>query len=97
LNNEHNLKNEGKECKTGPIREKVVMGGERCILSMYFIYKYEDRTPKPVTIILSRGREMRENENDGGDEPNQGTLLGIYGNVTAKLPIQLLYTNKICF
>jgi hypothetical protein len=23
-------------------------------------------------------------ENDGGDEPNQGTLHGIYGNITTK-------------
>jgi hypothetical protein len=34
---------------------------------------YEDRTLKPVEIILSRmGRGMREN--DDGDEPNQDIL-----------------------
>jgi hypothetical protein len=39
---------------------------------MYFIYLYENRTMKPSEIILSNGRGMREN--DGKDEPNQGTL-----------------------
>jgi hypothetical protein len=32
----------------------------------------EDGTLKMVETILSRGREMREN--DGGAEPNQGIL-----------------------
>jgi hypothetical protein len=31
---------------------------------------YENRSVKPVEIILSRGKR----ENDGGDEPNQGKL-----------------------
>jgi hypothetical protein len=39
---------------------------------MYYIYLYENKTMKPVEIILSRGRGRREN--DGEDEPNQGTL-----------------------
>jgi hypothetical protein len=33
---------------------------------------YEDGTLKPVKVILRRGKGMREN--DGGDEPNQGTV-----------------------
>jgi hypothetical protein len=41
--------------------------------SMHFIYLHENRTMKPVEIVLSRGRrEMREN--NGGLEPNQCTL-----------------------
>jgi hypothetical protein len=39
---------------------------------MYFIHLYETRIIKPVEIILSRGRGMREK--DGGGEPNQYTL-----------------------
>jgi hypothetical protein len=39
---------------------------------MYFIYLYENRTMKPIEIIFSKGREIREN--DDGDESNQGTL-----------------------
>jgi hypothetical protein len=33
---------------------------------------YVNRTLKPVKVILRRGRRMREN--NGGDEPKQGTL-----------------------
>jgi hypothetical protein len=33
---------------------------------------YENRTLKPVEIVLSGGRGMKEN--DEGDESNQGTL-----------------------
>jgi hypothetical protein len=44
---------------------------------MYFIYGYEDRTLKPVKIILSSG--MRKN--DGKDEPKQGTFLSLHKNV----------------
>jgi hypothetical protein len=39
---------------------------------VYFIYLCENRTVKPVEIVLSRG--MRVRENDGGDEFNEGTL-----------------------
>jgi hypothetical protein len=35
---------------------------------MHFIYVYEDRTLKPVKIILSRGVG---DESDVGDKPNQ--------------------------
>jgi hypothetical protein len=41
---------------------------------MYFIYMYEDRTLTPVKIILWGGRARGMWENDGGNEPNQGTL-----------------------
>jgi hypothetical protein len=33
---------------------------------------YEYGTLKPVKVILKRGREKREN--NGGEEPNRGTL-----------------------
>jgi hypothetical protein len=39
---------------------------------MYFMHLYENRTMKPVGIVLSRGRGMRES--DGESDPNQGTL-----------------------
>jgi hypothetical protein len=35
----------------------------------------------------------RERKNNGKDEPNQGSVEYIYGNVTIK-SVQLLYTNK---
>jgi hypothetical protein len=41
-------------------------------MSLYSIYLYENRTLKCVKISLSRGRRRREN--NGGAEPNQGTL-----------------------
>jgi hypothetical protein len=34
---------------------------------------------------------------NGGDEPNQGILWALYGNVTMKLPVQLIYANRIFF
>jgi hypothetical protein len=37
---------------------------------LYIIY--ENKTVKPVEIVLSRGQETRENDNGG--ESNQGTL-----------------------
>jgi hypothetical protein len=43
---------------------------------------YEYGTLKPVKVILRRG--IRERENNGGDEPNWGTILCIYGSVTMK-------------
>jgi hypothetical protein len=39
---------------------------------MYFLYKYEYGTLKPVEITLKR--EMGRRENNGGDEPNQGII-----------------------
>jgi hypothetical protein len=39
---------------------------------MYFIYMYEDKTLKPIDIIASRERGMRES--DGGTEPKQCSL-----------------------
>jgi hypothetical protein len=73
--------------KKGPIWEWVLEQGgringegeERGKWSMDFVYLYESRTMKPVEIIFSgNGREVVAGEvvrdNDGGDEPNQGTL-----------------------
>jgi hypothetical protein len=39
---------------------------------MNFTYLYENRTMKPIEIILSRGKGRKKNDNR--DEPNQGTL-----------------------
>jgi hypothetical protein len=39
---------------------------------MYFLYNYEYGTLKPVKIILRRRKGKREN--NGGNEPNWGTL-----------------------
>jgi hypothetical protein len=39
---------------------------------MYFMYLHENRTVESAEIVLSSGREMREN--DDGGESNQGTL-----------------------
>jgi hypothetical protein len=39
---------------------------------MYFIYSNANRTMKPVENLLSWKEE--DGENDGRDEPNQGTL-----------------------
>jgi hypothetical protein len=39
---------------------------------MYFLYTYEYGMLKSVYIILRRGQRKREN--NGGDEPNLGTL-----------------------
>jgi hypothetical protein len=47
-------------------------GKGRRIWSMYFLYKYEYGTLKTVEAIL-RG-ERRKRENNGRNEPNQGTL-----------------------
>jgi hypothetical protein len=33
---------------------------------------YENKTMKPIEVILSREREVKEK--DGGNEPNQDTL-----------------------
>jgi hypothetical protein len=35
-------------------------------------------------------------ENNGGDELNR-YMVHVYGNVTTKPPVQLLYTNKMFF
>jgi hypothetical protein len=42
------------------------------IWPIYFIQLHEDRTMKPVEIVLSRRRGMRENDNGG--ETYQGSL-----------------------
>jgi hypothetical protein len=46
---------------------------------MYFIYLNENRTMKPVEIILSREWEGMS-ENDGGGKPTKEYC--VYGNVT---------------
>jgi hypothetical protein len=48
---------------------------------MYFTYGYDDRTLKPVKIILRKKRE-----NDGGESTKPA--ISIYGNVTMKPPVQ---------
>jgi hypothetical protein len=46
---------------------------------MYFMYVCEeDRALKPDEITSCSREGMRQN--DGGDEPRQGTLLSTYGN-----------------
>jgi hypothetical protein len=61
------LNNEGQECKQVLWGEGVLAEGrvnregkEGQIWSVYFIYMYEDIALKPVRIILSRGKEMRQ-------------------------------------
>jgi hypothetical protein len=43
---------------------------------------------KPVEVILRRGRRKKQN-----NELNR-FIVYIYGNVSTKPPVQLLYTNK---
>jgi hypothetical protein len=59
---------------------------------MHFLYTCEHATLKAVKVISRRGK----GKNNGGDDSNQGTLF-TYGNVTMKLSVQLLYTNKNIF
>jgi hypothetical protein len=56
------FKNEGQECKAGPVRGWILMGGKvngegegGQIWSIYIIDLYESRTIKPAEITLSRG------------------------------------------
>jgi hypothetical protein len=39
---------------------------------VYSLHMYEYGTLKPIEVILRRG--WRKRENNGGEEPNQGTL-----------------------
>jgi hypothetical protein len=41
---------------------------------IYFIYLYEDRTMKPVEIILNKWAGEEEKREQFWDEPNQDTL-----------------------
>jgi hypothetical protein len=57
------LNNEGQECKMGPTRRTVLVGGgvewrrqRRENILVYFIYVHENRIMKPVEIVLRRGR-----------------------------------------
>jgi hypothetical protein len=45
---------------------------------------YEYRTLKPVEVILRRGWEKREN--NGGDEPNCGTIY-VYMEMSQQTPL----------
>jgi hypothetical protein len=40
---------------------------------VYFAFMYENRTMKPVEIVLRRGGGTKR-ENDGGGESNKGIL-----------------------
>jgi hypothetical protein len=51
------------------------------------MYKYG--TLKALEVILRRRKE--KGENNGGDESNQ---VHIYGRITKKPPLPLLYTKK---
>jgi hypothetical protein len=71
------INNEGQKGKMGHVWGWVSVGGERInregeggqIRLMYFVYMYEDRTVKPIEIVLRRGwQEMKEN--DGVGESN---------------------------
>jgi hypothetical protein len=48
-------------------------GREGWIWLMYFIYVHENRTIKPVQIVLRKGKEERK-ENNEGVESNQSTV-----------------------
>jgi hypothetical protein len=63
LNNEYGLKNEGQECKTGPVTGRVLVGGagwiERLKEGAYgqcALYVCIKKTVKPDESILNRGR-----------------------------------------
>jgi hypothetical protein len=57
------FKNEGKEDKTCPFQEGIPVGAGKVIREseggvlwwMYFVYVYENRTVKPVEIVLRMG------------------------------------------
>jgi hypothetical protein len=61
---------------------------------MIDLHIYEHGTLKPGEVILRKEKGKRDN--NGVDESNQ-VIVCIYGNVTAKPPIELLYTNKSSF
>jgi hypothetical protein len=80
MDNEYTLKNEGQECKTGPVGVKPV--GERRVISegegswtwaIYFIYLCESKTVKPAEIVVSGGEEGLWESDDKG-EPDQSML-----------------------
>jgi hypothetical protein len=52
---------------------------------------HEYGTLKPAEVILRRGRRKRENME--GMNRTRYTV-SIYGNVTRKFPVQLIYTHK---
>jgi hypothetical protein len=87
--------NNGQECKTGLVRRRALVGGGvemakwRWRWSMYFMYIYEDRTLKPVKVILS----MREGDRGKwwGDVTLTKHIVSSYGTVRMKS-----VKNNIC-
>jgi hypothetical protein len=59
---------------------------------MYFLYTYVYETLNSDKVILRRVVGEEEEQRRGITKPRY--IVRTYENVTAKLPIQLLYTNK---
>jgi hypothetical protein len=52
---------------------------------------HEYGTSKPIKVILKRGREKREN--NGGNEPNWGTLWIAYMEIVTTKPYTTSHIN----